>query len=217
MLETVYSKPLENGKLSTLDLLFSVQMLKRPARLHLNPRMGFSLFARLRRNIGGLAISGNVSNFGGTIYLPGIGPNHSLSINTSFQYEHILDTYRYSDLFNYARGYDTSVRRDNFFKIGFNYGFPLFYPDAALGGLAFLKRLKSTLFFDYSKISISSFPFRQFSTQMNSMGIELGIDFRALRLVEVDLGVRYSYLLNQNLAPGRNQHQFDFFVVSITQ
>lgn len=216
-LESVYAQSLQNDKLSTLDLFFSIQMLKRPARLHLNPRMGFELFARLRRNLGGSEISGNVSNFGSTLYLPGIGPNHSLSINTSFQHEKILDPYRYSDLFNYARGYDITIRRDNFLKVGFNYGFPLIYPDAALGGLAFLKRLKSTVFFDYSKIAISSFPFREFSTQMNSVGIELGIDFRALRLVEVDLGVRYSYLLNEDLAPGGNQHQFDFFVVSITQ
>ncbi len=216
-LESVYAQSLQNDKLSTLDLFFSIQMLKRPARLHLNPRVGFELFARLRRNLGGSEISGNVSNFGGTLYLPGIGPNHSFVINTSVQHENILDRYRYSDEFNYARGYDITVRRDNFLKVGFNYGFPLIYPDAALGGLAFLKRLKSTVFFDYSKIAISSFPFREFSTQMNSLGIELGIDFRALRLVEVDLGVRYSYLLNEDLAPGGNQHQFDFFVVSITQ
>ena len=216
-IEAIYDGPLDNGKLSTLDLSFSIQMIKRPARLHVNRRLGFSLFARVRRRLGGSEISGDVTNFGGTIFLPGLGPNHSFYVNSSYQNEKILDNYRYSDQFNYARGYDITLRRDKFLKIGFNYAFPIVYPDAALGGFAFLKRLKSTLFFDYSRIDISSFPFRETSTNMNSLGVELGFDFRAFRLVEVDMGLRYSYLLNEALAPGGNRHQFNFFVISITQ
>ena len=51
---------------------------------------------------------------------------------------------------------------------------------------------------------------------MNSVGFELGLDFRALRLVEVDMGIRYSYLLNTDFTGG-SPHQIDFFVISITE
>ena len=52
---------------------------------------------------------------------------------------------------------------------------------------------------------------------INSTGVELRFDFRAFRLLEIDAGVRYSYLLNENLAPNGNVHQFDFLVISISE
>jgi len=133
-----------------------------------------------------------------------------------FQNESFLSNYRFGDAFNYPRGYNTSQRADNFGKIGLNYSFPIFYPDMALGGLAFLKRLKGTFFYDHGWIGIDAFQGNNFVNNQRSVGFELGIDFRALRLVEVDLGVRYSYLLDPDFSGGR-RHQFDFFVISITE
>jgi len=51
---------------------------------------------------------------------------------------------------------------------------------------------------------------------MRSAGVELGFDFRAFRLLEVDLGIRYSYLLDDRFIRD-DRHRFDFFVVSISQ
>jgi hypothetical protein len=45
----------------------------------------------------------------------------------------------------------------------------------------------------------------------------LRFDVRFLRLVEVDFGLRYSYLMNDRFAPNGQQHQFDFLLISITE
>jgi hypothetical protein len=133
-----------------------------------------------------------------------------------YMQEDLLSEYRYGDVFVYPRGYDFTLRRDNYLKVGFNYRFPIAYPDYAFGGLAFVKRLKGNVFFDYGRFGISSFPFEERSEQLSSVGFELGLDTRVLRLVEVDFGVRYSYLLNTNFTGG-SPHQIDFFVISITE
>ena len=154
---------------------------------------------------------------GADFYLPGFTSTHNFFINTMYQNESMLDNYRYGDVFDYPRGYNISLRRDEYFKLGINYTFPIAYPDWAIGGAAFVKRIKGNAFYDYGRIGIKSFPFESSSLNMSSVGLELGIDFRAFRLVEVDLGVRYSYLMNETFALHGTRHQFDFFVISITQ
>jgi len=132
------------------------------------------------------------------LFLPGLTRNHNFFITTAYMNESIASSYRFSDLFVYPRGYNFSLRRDNYFKIGFNYSFPIWYPDVPIGGLAFITRVKGNAFYDYARV-------------------ETGFDIRALRLLEIDFGVRYSYLLNESFAPGGQRHQFDFFVISISE
>ena len=106
---------------------------------------------------------------------------------------------------------------DESFKLGLNYSLPLWYPDLALGPFAFIKRVKVNFFFDYTNFKLSSWQeyagFRIFSSFLRSTGAELTFDVRAFRLLEVDLGVRYSYLLDA--FSGVNPHQFDFLLLSI--
>lgn len=185
------------------------------ARQNLNPRWGLYLDALYRSNINAETYGDGSLRVRGDIYMPGIRRNHSFYVNTAYQSENILSNYRYSDQFLYPRGYGFSLRRDRFYKVGFNYSFPIAYPDFAIGGLAFVKRLKANVFYDIGVVGIRQFPFTESNTNLSSTGIEFGIDFRSLRLVEVDLGIRYSYLLNKDFAPSGNQHQFDIFVVSL--
>jgi hypothetical protein len=160
--------------------------------------------------------------------------NHSFYINTAYQKTGFLDNYRYSDGFFYPRGYD-ALTNEEVSKIGFNYSLPLFYPDLALGSIAFLKRVKTNFFFDYGQRKIDPFPdirgvevssgqvedrlvYVEIKNQpVKSTGVELTFDFRAFRLVEVDLGMRYSYLLNPELSSNGNRHQFDFLLISISE
>ena len=86
--------------------------------------------------------------------------------------------------------------------------------DLAIGPLAFVKRIKVNGFFDYGRRENDS-PFTG-SNQFSSTGLELRFDVRLLRLVEADLGLRYSYLLNAAYAPQGKVHQFDFLVISIS-
>jgi len=216
-LSTIYKEPLQDGSISTLDLSLSLSMIKRRAIQHVQPRLGMVLFSRVRKNIADNDLGGDVFFMGGDFYLPGLAKTHSFYINTFYQRESMLDNYRYGDVFDYPRGYNLSLRRDEFVKIGFNYSFPIAYPDIALGGLAFIKRIKGNAFLDIGSVGIKSFPFESRSQALNSFGFELGVDFRAFRLVEMDLGGRYSYLTNPDFAINGNRHQFDFFIISITQ
>ncbi len=215
-LKKLIKEPLQEGAFSTIDMSFSVQMLKRRARQHLKPRLGWALFARYRNNLSDDRYGGDVLNIGGNIFFPGIRKNHSLNLTMFLQHEDMVSTYRYGDGFAYPRGYRYSLRRDRFAKFGVNYEFPIWYPDMALGGLAFIKRFKGKAFYDHGWIRNTSFPSQNPRQNIRSLGFELGVDFRALRLVEVDLGLRYSYLLDPVFNNGR-QHQFDFLIISITE
>lgn len=216
-LSTIYSEPISDQTIHAMDLRLTLSMFKLQALQHINPRFGLYLDARHRANIGDNLLGGKTTLLRGDLYLPGLRPNHSLEINGLYQKERILDNYRFSDQFIYARGYEFSLRRDEFYKVGVNYGFPIFYPDQALYGLAFLKRVKGNVFYDFGRYGISEFPFSQSYVNASSFGFELGFDVRALRLLEIDFGVRYSYLLNSDFAPQGNRHQFDFFVISISE
>lgn len=213
---SLITDPISNQTIHTLDLGFNLRMQKFIALQHLRSRFGWTLSARYRANIGDNTLGGNNFTARSFLYLPGILNNHSFSVEAMYMKEDLLSAYRYGDVFVYPRGYDFSLRRDNYLKLAFNYRFPIAYPDFAVGGFAFVKRLKGNVFFDYGRFGVSSFPFQKRYDQMSSVGFEMGLDFRALRLVEVDMGVRYSYLLNTDFTGG-SPHQIDFFVISITE
>ncbi len=168
----------------------------------------------------------NKSELGGNVFLgyidvrlPGLLPSHRISVNAMYQKEDMLDNYRFADVFQYPRGYEFSIRRDKLYKMGFNYSFPIVYPDVAIGPLAFIKRIKGNVYYDVGRVEVNSFPFTQGRRSMDSMGAELGFDLRAFRLVEVDMGIRYSYLRadrDHNFFVG-SRHQFEFFVVSVRE
>lgn len=207
-----FRDPLETLNFGALDLRLLWRSLDRRAVQHINPRWGLVLDGRYRTTLGTDRFDANVLQLRGDIYLPGLARTHSILINTMLQSRDYLDNYRFSDFFVYPRGYN-SLLADNFYKVGINYTFPLWYPDVGIGSLAFVKRVKANLFYDFGRATISD-PF-DVTRNVRSMGVELGFDVRAIRLLDIDFGVRYSYLLDQNLAPNGQQHQFDFFLLSI--
>ncbi len=210
----IFRAPIEDTNLNIVDLRLRWQSLRRTAIQHLNPRWGLLVDARYRTVLGDQPIQADNLLIRADLYLPGIGRNHSLYINTAFQKMDILDNYRFSDFFVYPRGYDALLGDKNY-KFGINYSFPIAYPDLALGSLAFLKRIKANIFYDQGWQKGGQ-PFN-FDRTARSTGVELRIDFRAFRLLEIDLGVRYSYLLDQDRAPTGQVHQFDFLLISISE
>ncbi|GJM32370.1 MAG: hypothetical protein DHS20C18_13710 [Saprospiraceae bacterium] len=213
-LQDIFRAPIQDVGLDILDLRIGWQSLRRRAIQNLNPHWGIVLDARYRTTIGTDQIQADNLLLRADAYLPGLGRNHSLYFNTFYQKMDILDNYRFSDFFVYPRGYNTLLGDENF-KFGINYSFPIAYPDLALGSLAFIKRIKANIFYDqgWQKAGV---PF-SFDRTARSTGLELRLDFRAFRLLEIDLGVRYSYLLDEDRAPGGQVHQFDFLLISITQ
>jgi len=76
---------------------------------------------------------------------------------------------------------------------------PLFYPDLAAGSLFYLKRIRGSIFYDYSRgEGIHDFENRTFTPgkeRYSSLGSELLADFYILRLpFEISAGVRAGYI-----------------------
>ena len=203
---------LNDDAFSSIRLSFSWQSLRNRARRHLNPHAGISTRLTFQSTLGDVPQSSFFSALA-NVYLPGFHPTHSFWVQLGYRNQSVLDIYRFPDVFIYTRGYGSNLS-DEYTRASFNYSFPIAYPDIALGSLAFIQRVKLNLFLDISTLKIG-FPF-EVNDNLNSVGVDLGLDFRALRLLDVDLGLRYSYLLNANYSPNGSQHQFDFLVLSIS-
>ncbi|PIP95996.1 MAG: hypothetical protein COW00_06840 [Bdellovibrio sp. CG12_big_fil_rev_8_21_14_0_65_39_13] len=92
----------------------------------------------------------------------------------------------------FSRGYSyAAVSRFN--KISGNYLFPLAYPDLAISGFTYLRRLTSTLFFDSTRIESR---FR--NDTLNSYGAELEFESKFFRILPLNFGIRYSYKMKTN-------------------
>ncbi len=130
----------------------------------------------------------------GALFFPGFARTHSLNFRGAWKKEAVQQTYRFPDDFVMPRGY----RPDPFREIAVvsaNYEFPVWYPDISLGPVAFLQRLRTNLFFDYSKVKLV-----EQQGKLNSTGAELLIDLRFLRLFSSTLVFRYNYTFNDDLA-----------------
>jgi hypothetical protein len=109
----------------------------------------------------------------------------------------------------YPRGFQ-SFQNNKMYSLAADYKFPIFYPDLSLGKLAYFKRLKSSLFYDFAWLSVPArdqngkiYPnYREFN--MKSLGVELTTDFHFLRFfAPLEMGVRSIYL------PDSDTYRFD--------
>ncbi len=213
-LDFLFEDPLSDTRLNAIDTRITFRSFRRMALQHINPRLGLNLDFRYRTTLGDDLIQGNVFLGRADVFLPGFGRNHSIIVNGMYQHQDVLDNYRFPNFFINPRGYDSTFG-DDVFKLGFNYHMDLLYPDFALGGLAFIKRVNANVFYDYAQLQ-ADFPFSNTWTQA-STGVELTFNVRFFRLLEVNLGARYSYLLGDSFLPSDGRNQFDFLLLSITE
>ena len=153
------------------------------------PQLGqtFSLFYRHTPWKGDY--TGNLAAAKIGLYFSGLFKHHILFIQGEFEKQNAINYQFPSEIF-FPRGYNY-VFFDSFSKISINYAFPLAYPDWALDGIFYLKRLRTNLFYDYG---IGHFGNK--TNTFRSCGIELRMDFHALDLpVELELGLRLAYRL----------------------
>lgn len=203
---------LQKQSVQAFELRFRNDMQQQRAVQHILPRFWLYWDLRYRTTFGQDENSGNVFLGLFNLYLPGLAKNHNLYLSTAFQSESFKNGYKFLNYFPYSRGYGSWLE-DNASKYGVNYTFPLAYPDMSIGSLLFIKRIKANLFYDIT--NLKSDTFGSGSSFMRSTGVELTFNVRALRLLEVDLGVRYSYLLDATFWGIANPHKFDFMLLSI--
>lgn len=206
--------PISDGTLNAIDLNATFVSYRRQALQHVNPRAGLVVGLRYRRTFAGGDLEGSNFLARADAYLPGFLRTHSFFINSMYQQQDLLSNYRFSDVFVYPRGYNSQIG-DHFYKVGINYRLPLLYPDWAVGPVAFLKRIKATAFCDIGWFRFNE-PFDAWR-RIGSAGLELTVDFRAFRLLEIDAGARYSYLFDPQYGPNGSRHQFDFLLISISE
>ena len=87
-----------------------------------------------------------------------------------------------------------------------NYHFPLAYPDWGFAGIVYFLRIRSNLFYDFTKVYSTT------KTQMadlRSTGTELFFDTKWWNQLPVSFGLRYSYLLDADRFK-LNANQFEF-------
>ena len=156
------------------------------------PRWAQVLDVDYQSTVGNGENQGKRLTIDGTLIFPGILKNHSFFISGAYQKEDIVDAYRFEDIFRDARGYGSGPF-EHLYRISGNYTLPLFYPDLSLGSIAYFKRLRANLFYDWSQGEVLDS-----QNKMRSMGVELLTDFRLIRLIDVGIGVRYGYLTDRD-------------------
>jgi hypothetical protein len=170
------------------------------ARQHIYPQFGYSLSAGYRHRLDqkGYQFIGS-----GQVYLPSIR-NHSLVITGSLQ-ETDTSNVLFSNRFALSRGYD-DFYYSRMWRTSANYHFPIAYPDWVFGGLLYFQRIRANAFYDFSKVFSKD---RTRKANMQSTGAELFFDTKAWNQLPVTIGVRYSYLLDQEFAVNGNRHVWE--------
>lgn len=140
----------------------------------------------------------------GNFYFPGILKTHSLVFNVAWAKKDTLNLINFSSGFPFSRGYNAA----NFpamFKWGFNYHFPIIYPDKGFSNILYLMRVRLNPFYDHTTVSGFNTQKQSFKNEFRSAGSEIFFDTKWWNQVNISFGARYSYLLDNDL-PGNTGH-----------
>jgi len=176
-----------DGLIPTMDYrLYAAQYLRSSTK-DLYPRWGQALEVIFRNSP---FRGNNIGSIFGTnlnLYFPGMFRHHGIWIYGGYEqkWENSDISYAFSDIINYPRGY-TGASDQELLSLGFNYKFPLFYPDFSAGSVLYFKRFKLNLFYDWAE----GWDPDHLNRYMTA-GAELTADLHILRfLYPFELGLR---------------------------
>lgn len=123
---------------------------------------------------------------------PGLVASHGLKLIFDQENQNVSsNTYRFIPVsttpsgYVFSRGY-VFESTEEYKKVSGNYVFPLLNPDMNLGGWYYLKRVKTNLYFDSTRVET-----RLKEATYNSYGAELEFESKILRILPLNIGVRY--------------------------
>jgi len=174
------------------------------------PNLGVILDGRYYHSPFGKMNLGSAAGIQGVFYLPGIFANHGTKIYAGTQDRSYGDHYSYSDIIRFPRGW-AKVSTKYLSVIGLDYKFPLLNPDFSIAGLTYMRRISTTLFYDYGYMGRYLVENNQivgtYNQNISSIGIEMMGDVNFLRFyAPVQIGFRASYL------PEIKNYSFDLLI-----
>jgi hypothetical protein len=187
------------------DASVSFTMQSQVAKQQIYPRFGISLLSRYRQ------IVNNYSGFqwltSAALYLPGLARTHNLVITGAYQKRDTVGDYSFGSSFPMSRGYPAVNQYSipDMYKVGFNYHFPLVYPDFGIANIVYFLRVRGNAFYDYSYLK---FYRDNRYLEFKSTGGEIYFDTKWWNEYNVSFGFRYSRMLNQLRGYDPNQWEF---------
>jgi hypothetical protein len=166
----------------------------------LMPKWGYQLDLIYRHTPFGNYRQGTITGLQSNIYLPGLLKNNGIKIYQGYQMKTFNGTAGFSDFVHFPRGIQSKIN-NKMYSMSADYRMPLLCPDASLGKLLYLKRIQSSVFYDYAWLSAPSSDSdhtyipnsKQFA--LNSTGLDLTADVHFLRsIIPVQMGLRSIYL-----------------------
>ena len=216
-----------SSSFSALEFEADLSRFQRTAQRNVIPRWGQLITVSYLRSFGTERYESDYFQVDARFLFPGLLKTHGTALRFGYRQEDLSDTYKFRDEFFYARGYNAQLS-DEIWRAGVEYSLPLWLPDIAVGPFLFIKRVKATAFFDHMQTTINpvrlselrALTSRSFEDQtlsfgsedLSSVGADVRFDFRFLRLLDVDMGFRYSYLLDDQTG---DPHQFNIIIANL--
>lgn len=179
------------------------------ARQNIYPRFAQSLTLNYKNAFTG--ITANQFLASGTLFLPGFSANHNLVINVAYQQKNKSSVISFSNNFPFSRGYEA----ENLYKlekIGANYHFPIAYPDAGFANFIYVLRLRGNVFYDYTHANDFYTDGNSFKADFRTVGAEVYFDTSWFNQVPITFGLRYSYLLDDDVFGGYGRNRIELIV-----
>ena len=183
--------------------------LRRGASRDVSYRMGQLVQLVYRNTPWGNYRAGSLFGVRTKLYLPGFAKHHAVSVNNDWQsikkgrlataangdYQRY---YRLNNVFSDPRGY-SDVYFDQMYTFRSTYMMPLWNPDVALAGLAYIKRIRLNLFYDAARVNYElvrkeDHQLEKFNRNLSSTGLELHADTHFFRFIlPFSVGYRMGY------------------------
>ncbi len=178
------------------------------ARQNVYPHWAQNITLNYRGSVSGIGARQFLAT--GTFYFQGLTANHGIALSGAWQRRDYTNNI-YTNNFPFSRGY-TAANLPQMSKVGFNYQLPLAYPDAGIANLVYLLRIRANLFADASRAAFTNAQNQKVQANFRSIGTEVYFDTSWFNEAPVTFGLRYSYLLDDDLFGNRGKHRISFIV-----
>ncbi len=185
--DSKYSFKHDRLSVATVQLYAYTQLKRSPKDIF--PRVGLWLSSVFRRSIFSDTVSAQKS-IQGAIFLPGVVLHQGLRFYGAYEGQQ-KGFYTFRTIAAIPRGY-ANLSYSSLYVFKVDYVFPIVYPDWDVPAVSYLKRIYARLFFDHLRGEKDAK-----TEHLSSTGVELYSNWHFLSLFpEVELGLRYSYLIN---------------------